>query len=1154
MVDFLKSSKYFLAVFLVLQILCFLIFYQKYGDEVRSLARANTESLSNQYNAMLKAYGLVADTVFNEVIDKPDVLEAVSKARQADELDQAVYRGKLFALLYDSFQRMADKDFRQFHFHFPDGLSFLRFNKPSRFGDNLLDIRPSLRIINIKEKSVEGFEEGRAHSGFRYIYPLSYEGKHIGSVELGVAFNAFKETMEKLHAPNEYAFMVRRSTIESTVFADELKFYRPSDLCPSYLYETIEGDSLLGRGRSKIGNNAKMALNQKIASEYGYLLEEGKAFSVGLNLEGKDFMMTFLPIRNIGGSQVAYLFSYQEDSGFENLFSDFVQKLVGLSLLIISCLVAVYINYRSRITEERQKKQIENHNRQLRNITENMGEALYVIDNQGKISFVNPAGERLLNLPFYEILGTSLKDLLVISPDDDKAFDIHGIFGGFIPDISQSFAGEVGATAPKNESLRHVAFICSPIVTKGSLQGAVMLLRDITRRKSAEEALRLNEVRLRLVVDNAVDGIITLDAFGVIESFNPAAQSIFGYSSVDIIGKNIETLIPHSKPGRNSSFIQMILSHQGDEPVKLERELFALKKDASIFAAEVSVSEMRIKEQRKFILIVRDISVRKRAEAELIEARERAEAGARAKSEFLANMSHEIRTPMNGIIGMIQLALETDLSAEQREYLLTVKSSSEVLLKLINDILDFSKIEAGKLEIEWVDFNIRGIIGSAAKALAVQAEEKGLELVFHVAHDVPEQLRGDPVRLVQVINNLVSNSIKFTEKGEILVSVELLNKSVSGIILHFGVTDTGVGIPKDKIEKIFLPFEQADTTTTRRYGGTGLGLTISSRLVELMGGVIWAHSDEGVGSVFHFTMEFRPPLGSPLGVRTLDLTRIRSKKVLIVDDNATNRKILSEQLKNRSMKTELAASGEEAIQKLQAALEVGQPFDLAVLDGTMPTMDGFELARRVKAAPEFSNTSLVMLTSANKMGDLAKCKELGIEAYLTKPAQESELQEALAKALDSVERRPQKIMTRGADEKQESDRARILLAEDNIVNAMLARKILEKEGHTVSWAKNGKMALDLLATEYFDLILMDVSMPEIDGLEATRRIRDMENEFGGHIPIIAMTAHAMKDDREKCLTVGMDAYVSKPVNITELFEVINSFMPSAVKSPTGSDD
>ena len=1154
MIDFLKSSKYFLAVFLVLQILCFVIFYQKYNNEVRSLAMVNTDSLGNQYNAMLKAYGLVAHTVFNEVIDKPDVLETVSKARLADEIDQAVYRGKLFALLNDSFQRLVDKDFRQFHFHFPDGVSFLRFNKPSKFGDNLLDIRPSLRIVNIKEKSVEGFEEGRAHSGFRYIYPLSYEGKHIGSVELSVAFNAFKETMEKLYAPNEYAFMIRRSSVENTVFEDESKFYRPSDLSPLYLYETIEGDSLLGRGRSKISNNVKLALNKKIASEYGVFLERGKAFSFGMDLEGKDFMMTFLPIRNIGGSQVAYLFSYKEDSGFENLFGDFVQKLLGFSLLIMSCLVAVYFNYRARITEEHQKKQIENHNRQLRNITDNMGEALYVIDNQGKVSFVNPAGERLLNMPFYEILGASLKDLLVISPDDDKAVDIHRIFGGSIPDISQSFAGEVGARAPKNESLLHVAYICSPIVTKGSLQGAVMLLQDITRRKTAEEALRLNEVRLRLIVDNAVEGIITLDAFGVIESFNPAAESIFGYLSSDIVGKNIETLIPHSRAGRNSSFIQTILSHHGAEPVRLERELFALKKDASIFAAEVSVSEMRINEQRKFILIVRDISLRKRAEAELIEARERAEAGARAKSEFLANMSHEIRTPMNGIIGMTQLALDTDLSAEQREYLLTVKSSSEVLLKLINDILDFSKIEAGKLEIEWVDFNVRGVIGSAAKALAVQADEKGLELVFHVARDVPEHLRGDHVRLVQVINNLVSNSIKFTEKGEILVSVELLDRSVSGIILHFSVSDTGVGIPKDKIEKIFLPFEQADTTTTRRYGGTGLGLTISSRLVELMGGVIWAHSDEGIGSIFHFTMEFKPPLEALMETRILDLAKIQGKKVLIVDDNATNRKILSEQLKNRSMKTELAASGEEALQKLRAAFELGQPFDVAVLDGMMPAMDGFELARRVKSAPEFSHTSLVMLTSANKMGDLAKCRDLGIEAYLTKPAQESELQEALAKALDSAERQPRKVLIRGVDEKQWSGGARILLAEDNVVNAMLARKILEKEGHTVSWAKNGKIALDLLATEYFDLILMDVSMPEIDGFEATRRIRDMENEFGGHIPIIAMTAHAMKDDREKCLTVGMDAYVSKPVNITELFEVINSFMPQAVKSPTGYDD
>lgn len=1142
MLNFLKSSKYYIAIFLALQSLCFVFFYHDYQSEVEETVKANITNLSNQYTAMLKTYSLVANTVFSEVVDKPDVLVILNQARKSDEMDQAVFRGKLFAMLNDSFQRLVDKDFRQFHFHFPDGTSFLRFNKPSKFGDKLFDIRPSLRIVNIKEKPVEGFEEGRAHSGFRYIFPLRYEGIHIGSVELSVSFNAFKETMEKLYSPEEYAFMIKRSSVENTVFEDEARFYRPSDLSPSYLYETVEGDSLFGRGRSRISNNVKMAINSRIAHSYASSISEGKSFSHGISIEGKDYVITFMPIKNIGGQMVAYFFSYAEDSSFRNLFNDFVEKLIGFSLVIVACLVVLYLNERSRRKDAYQKQQIETHNRQLRNITNNMGEALCVVDNEGKVTFANPAAEKLLNLHFSEILGGRIRDFISVHGLEDDINAVDFCLARESIDLTTTISGEASVRIPGNDSIRHVAYISSPITLEGEIHGAVTLLQDITGRKAAEDALRRNEVRLRLLVDNALDGIITVDSSGIIDSFNPAAESIFGYQEDEIVGQSLEVLATQSKVGRNSPFIQGILNYDKPEPLRLERELFALKKDGSIFSAEVSISEMRIDEERKFIVILRDISVRKRAEAELIQAREKAEAGGRAKSEFLANMSHEIRTPMNGIIGMTQLALETELSSEQREYLLTVKSSSEVLLKLINDILDFSKIEAGKLEIESVDFNVRDVVGGAAKVLAVQATEKKLELVFDVSHQVPAQLRGDPVRLVQIINNLVSNAIKFTESGEILVSVELLDETNGEIVLHFNIADTGIGIAKDKIEKIFLPFEQADTSTTRRYGGTGLGLSISSRLVELMGGAIWAHSEVGQGSDFHFTMPFKPACSVVFQAKPADMDIMLGKKVLIVDDNATNRKILGELLKRWKMDTEDAASGAEALEKLQLAFNEKKPFNLAILDGMMPVMDGFELAQEIKKSRDFFEASLVMLTSAGQQGDLAKCRELGIEVYLTKPVQESELKEALARALECVCFDKEKKLPQISSRLGNAKGARILLAEDNIVNSTLARKILEKAGHCVTLAENGKIAIELLAKEHFDIILMDISMPEMDGLEATRRIRDMEHEFGGHIPIVAMTAHALKDDREKCLAVGMDAYISKPVNFRELFEVLNLFL------------
>lgn len=1141
MLEFFRTSRNYIAAFLILQALCFVFFYREYKNEVNGIADTRTANLTNQYNAMLKTYSMVANTIFSEVVDKPDVLVAVSQAQQSDELDQAVYRGKLFAMLNDCFQRLVDKDFRQFHFHFPDGTSFLRFNKPSKFGDSLFDLRPSLRIVNIKGKPIEGFEEGRAHNGFRYIFPLSYEGKRIGSVELSVSFNAFKETMERLYAPDEYAFMIKRSSVENTVFEDEAKFYRPSDLNPLYLYETVEGDSLFGKGASKIGSGIKTAINHQIAKKYSSFLDKEEAFSVGVSLGSSNYIITFLPIKNIGGSIVAYIFSYVEDSSFSSLFDDFIEKLIGFSLVIAACLFVLFLNERSRRTERYRKQQIENQNRQLRSITDNMGEALFVLNHHGQVKFVNPAGEKLLNLPSYNILGSKIQNLILVKGSQRNDFYSPFILVHEPGELPATVSGEIEVKVTGNDSLNYVAYISSAIVAEGDVPGTVTLLQDVSDRKAAEEALRSNEVRLRLIVDNALDGIITVDSTGIIESFNPAAESMFGYEASQIISQSLENLFPHSKAGRQSSFAKHVLSYDSPTPLRLERELFGLKKDGSIFSAEISVSEMRVDDERKFVVIIRDISVRKRAEAELIQAREKAEAAARAKSEFLANMSHEIRTPLNGVIGMTQLALETDLDPEQKEYLETVKSSSEVLLKLINDILDFSKIEAGRLEIESVDFNVRDAIGGVSRGMAVQAAEKGLELVFDVAHDVPVSLRGDPVRLVQVLNNLVSNSVKFTQKGEILVSVELLDRNDDEVTLHFNVADTGIGIPKEKIEKIFVPFEQADTSTTRRYGGTGLGLSISSRLVELMGGVIWANSKAGVGSDFHFTVTLKHAQGASPEIEPIDVSSLSGKSILIVDDNATNRKILNAQLTRLDLNTDVAASGPEALEKLNDAKQQGNPFDLAILDGMMPEMDGFELANRIKNSSQLSGTALAMLTSAGQMGDLTKCKDLGIEIYLTKPVQEPDLLQALARALSATKEKTKKAKQLPS-RPETLDGAKILLAEDNVVNAMLARKILEKAGHSVCWAQNGKIALEMLAQDHFDVVFMDVSMPEMDGLESTRRIRDMENEFGGHVPIIAMTAHALKDDKEKCLKAGMDGYVSKPINIAELFKVLNSFL------------
>jgi PAS domain S-box-containing protein len=692
----------------------------------------------------------------------------------------------------------------------------------------------------------------------------------------------------------------------------------------------------------------------------------------------------------------------------------------------------------------------------------------------------------------------------------------------------------------------------------------VVAIDDITERKRAEEALRESEERFRAIFQTAEDSIFIKDTTLQYTLVNPAMERLLARRAPELIGLTEVELfgaegIDHLQQVDRRVLAGETIAEEHTKPIQGSPRTF-------------HVVKVPMRDHAGKIIglcgIARDITERKRAEEalrryaselesakavqeenatrlrqlvkDLGEAKRQAEAATQAKSEFLANMSHEIRTPMNGIMGMTELALETELAPEQREYLAMVQTSADSLLTVINDILDFSKIEARQLELDRIEFNLRDTLGDALKVLALHAHQKGLELADFVQPEVPEWLVGDPGRLRQVLTNLVDNATKFTEQGEVVVRVAVEGQTADPSCLHFTVSDTGIGIPAEMQKSIFEPFVQADASTTRRYGGTGLGLAITSQLVALMGGRLWVESEPDKGSTFHFTacMDLaptpaeRPPRASPEILHDLP--------VLVVDDNTTNRKILEMMLRHLKMVPTTAAGGIAGLAVMKQAKKAGETFRVALIDSLMPDMDGFALAERIKHDPELAGTMIMMLTSSGLRGDVARCRKLGIAAYLIKPVRQSELVDAILSLLGQASRERADVITRHSL-REARRKLRILLAEDNLVNQNLVVRLLGKAGHNVVVAGNGKEALAALAKAgpgAFDLVLMDVQMPEMDGFEAAAAIRKKERGTGTHLPIVAMTAHAMKGDRERCLAAGMDGYLPKPVKREELIDAV----------------
>jgi PAS domain S-box-containing protein len=786
----------------------------------------------------------------------------------------------------------------------------------------------------------------------------------------------------------------------------------------------------------------------------------------------------------------------------------------------------------------------------LKSLIESLNDGVVALDSRNNIMEWNKGARKMFGYTRKEALGKNIDDLV----GGSRIREARGITREIRSRKNRVIRIETVRYRRDGRPV-DVSISASPISTGGRIRGGVAIYRDITEwikketeiRRVGEELRRLKEFNEN-IVRSLAEGIVLEDERGFVVFVNPRMERLLGYAARDLVGRHQSIFISPVELEK----IQQKTKSRKTTTLETYETRFRAKDEREI---PVLVHAQSLFEGSRFkgvLTAVTDIEKLKETEEALKASQVESQAASKAKSEFLANMSHEIRTPMNGIIGMTELALETDLSPEQRDYLLSIRSSAESLMNIINDILDFSKIEARMIDLEPVSFPFRDAVSETISTLALEAHKKGLELACHIPPEVPETLEGDIRRLRQILINLVNNAVKFTEKGEVVVDARVEECRRKDILLHFRVSDTGIGIPVDKQKSIFQAFVQADGSTTRKYGGTGLGLAICTQLVEMMGGRIWVESQPGKGSTFHFTVRMRILSARQMPAAHFEPKNLQRLPVLIVDDNATNRRILREMLSNWRMSPEEAQGGTAALEALSRRESDGRPFALALVDSNMPEMDGFTLVEQIRRDVVHQDLKIMMLTSADQRGDLARCQRLRISAYLTKPVRQAELLDAilLSQGLFSPPGSLSAPITRTSLNINLRP-LRILLGEDNPINQKVASYLLEKRGHSVYAAENGRDVLAAIKNGPFDLVLMDIQMPELDGYEVTSRIRELERGTGAHLPIVAMTAHALKGDRERCLEAGMDDYLAKPLKPEELFEAIERVLRRLGPNGTG---